>query len=399
MFRKCLLTVLVLALLPGLGALAQGDGNPTIAILRFGSLPNVDITEGAILDVLESYGFISTEENRIFEARRDYEGEHITIYWGDAGFDFPTVNLMLEDALDKEVDVLITSGATVTQTAVHLTSEMDMPTPVIFVSTPYEGGIAAEAACVKPDHVAWVSATLSYDYAFSVLLMQDPDIERVGVIHSISDASGRYGAEQIMKSAESLGIKIHTAGVVSLSDLRPAANSLVDAGVGAILLPLDSITSSGLPVITEIASQIGLPVFYPSFSAIYYGATIGAGSSPMYANGVNLGRILTAYLNGDVELARVGIGTTGELLVGVNLDSAEAQGIDINEAVMAEAAAVIESGGTTKLHPEVLAAIARRGRIIPLEQRQADDQAWLASLHCTDEMIAEQQAALDAAGE
>ena len=394
-----LLLVFLLTLLLVFPASAQDDSTPTIAILRFGPLPNVDITEGAILDVLESYGFISTEENRIFEARRDYEGEHITIYWGDAGFDYPTVNLMLEDALDKEVDVLITQGATMTQTAVNLTSEMEAPTPVIFVSTPYEGGIAAEAACVKPDHVAGVSAALSYDYAFSVLLMQDPDIERVGVIHSTSDSSGRHGAQQIMESAESLGIEIHTAGVVSLSDLRLAANSLVDAGVGALMLPLDSITSSGLPVITEIASEIGLPVFYPSFSAIYYGATIGAGSSPMYANGVNLGRILTAHLNGDVDLARLGIGTTGDLYIGVNLDSAEAQGVDISEAVMDEAIAVIQSGGTTRLHPDLLAVIARRGRVIPLEQRQAGDEAWLASLHCTDEMIAEQQAALDAASE
>ena len=395
--RRSLL-ILLLLILPIWPVAAEEHETPTIAILRFGPMPNVEITEGAILDVLESYGFISTEENRIFEARRDYEGENITIYWGDAGFDYPTVNLMLENALDKEVDVLITNGSTVTQTAVHLTSEMDEPTPVIFVSTPYEGGIAAEASCVKPDHVAGVSATLSYDYAFSVLLMQDPDIERVGVIHSISDASGRYGAQQIMVSAEALGITIYTAGVVSLSDLRPAANSLVDAGVGAILLPLDTITSSGLPVITEIASEIGLPVFYPSFSAIYYGATIGAGSSPMYTNGINLGRILTAHLNGDVDLARLGIGTTGELNIGVNLDSAEAQGVDISEAVMDEAIAVIESGGRTRLAPGVLAAIARRGKIIPLEQRQADDSAWLDSLHCTDDMIAEQQAALDADG-
>ena len=242
-----------------------------------------------------------------------------------------------------------------------------------------------------------MSAALSYDYAISVLLMQDPDIERIGVIHSTRDASGQFGAQQIMESAESLGIKIHTAGVVALADLRAAANSLVDAGVGAIMLPLDAITASGLPIITEIASEIGLPVFYPSFSAIYYGATIGAGSSPMYANGINLGRILTAHLNGDVDLARLGIGTTGEFYVGVNLDSAEAQGVDISEAVMDEAVAVIESDGTTKLNPRLLAAIARRGKIIPLEQRQADDQAWLDSLHCADEMIAEQQAALDAA--
>ena len=395
MFRKCLLILFAMSLLMAPAAMGQDD-NPSIAILRFGPLPNVDITEGAILDVLESYGFISTEENRIFEARRDYEGEHITIYWGDAGFDFPTLNLMLEDALDKEVDVLITNGSTVTQTAIQITSEMDTPTPVIFVSTPYDGGIAAEAACVKPDHVAGVSAALSYDYAFSVLLMQDPDIERVGVIHSTSDASGRYGAQKIMEAAESLGIEIHTAGVISLADLRPAANSLVDAGVGAIMLPLDTITSSGLPVITEIASEIGLPVFFPSFSAIFYGATIGAGSSPMYTNGINAGRILTAYLNGDVDLARLGIGTAGDLHVGVNLESAEAQGVDISEAVMDEAIAVIETGGRRTLAPGVLAAIARRGRIIPLEQRQADDQDWLASLHCSDEMIAEQQAELDA---
>lgn len=396
MLKRTLIIAIVWTLLLASPAMAQAE-NPTIAILRFGPLPNVDITEGAILDVLESYGFISTEENRIFEGRRDYEGEHITIYWGDAGFDYPTVNLMLEDALDKEVDVIVTNGSTVTQTAVLLTSEMDTPTPVLFVSTPYEGGIVADAACVKPDHVAGVSATLSYDYAFSVLLMQDPDIERVGVIHSTSDASGRYGAQQIMESAESLGIAVHTSGVVALADLRPAANSLVDAGVGALMLPLDTITASGLPIITEIASEIGLPVFFPSFSAIYYGATIGAGSSPMYANGVNLGRILTAHLNGDADLSRLGIGTTGELLIGVNLDSAEAQGVEINEAILAEAAAVVESGGTTKIHPEVLAVIARRGRIIPLERRQADDQAWLESLHCSDEMIAEQQAALDAA--
>ena len=396
MLKKCLLVLFGLALAFAPAAMA-GGGNPKIAILRFGALPSIDITEGAILDILESYGFISTEENRIFESRRDYEGEHITIYFGDAGFDFPTVNLMLEDALDKEVDVLVTHGPTATQTAVLLTSGMDMPTPVLFVSTPYDGGIAAKAACVKPDHVAGVSAAMSFDYAFSVLLMQDPDIEQVGVIHSASDASGRYGAQQITESAESLGIEIHTSGVVSLSDLRPAANSLVDAGVGAILLPFDSITANGLPVITEIANEIGLPVFFPSFSAIYYGATIGAGSSPMYENGVNLGRILTAHLNGEVDLARLGIGTTGELLIGVNLDSAEAQGVDISEAVMDEAIAVIESGGTIRLDPAVLAAIARRGRIIPLEQRQAEDQAWLASLHCTDEMIAEQQAALDAA--
>ena len=38
-----------------------------------------------------------------------------------------------------------------------------------------------------------------------------------------------------------------------------------------------------------------------------------------------------------------------------------------------------------------------RGVIIPMEARQEEDMAWLASLRCTHEIIAEQQAELDAA--
>ena len=93
------------------------------------------------------------------------------------------------------------------------------------------------------------------------------------------------------------------------------------------------------------------------------------------------------------------IETAGEFAIGVNLDSASAQGIEIRDEAMQEAVAVIQGGRPAKLSPRVLAAIARRGVIVPMEARQEDDMAWLESLHCTPEMIAEQQAELDAASE
>ncbi len=55
--RKVLLAILILALLLPLAAV-QADEHPTIAILSFGELPTNAVTEGAVLDVLESYGFI-----------------------------------------------------------------------------------------------------------------------------------------------------------------------------------------------------------------------------------------------------------------------------------------------------------------------------------------------------
>ena len=397
--RASLVMVILFALL-AVPALAQDGDNPKVAIIRFGPFSENNVSDGAILDVLESYGFISTAENNLLEGRQDYDGENLTIIWGDAGFDLPTLNLIMDGMLDQDVDAIVASGSLVALAAINATMDMEEPTPVLFmnVSAPYGTGIA-DAPCVKPAHATGSRSALSYDYVLATLQMQDPDISVVGTIFNSSEAIGSYGADEIAELGAELGITVESAGVISLADLRPAANGLVEKGVQAIILPLDSLVTQGLPVITAIANEAGIPVFHPSFSSIGLGATIGAGSSPHYQQGSNAGIMLAAFLNGELDIAATGIVTSGELAIGVNLDSAADQGVEISEAVLEEAAAVIEDGRPTKLHPEVLAAIARRGVIIPLEQRAEDDAAWLAALQCTDEMIARQQAELDAASE
>ena len=399
MFRNIILAMLLVGAVV-IAPAAAPDDMTTVAILRFGSLSSVEITEGGILDILESYGYITADDNRILEERQDHETEAIRIIWGDAGFDLPTANLIISATLDYDVDVLVTISTPMTQIAVNATLDTDEPIPVLFTSVtePYQAGIA-DAPCIKPDHVTGSRTATSYSYVFSALQMQQPDIGMVGTIFDTGDASGAYGAERIVELSQEFGIGVKAAGVTALADLRAATESLADAGVEAIILPHDAVTTSGLPIIVAIANEAGVPVFHPSFSAIFYGATIGAGASPFYVQGINVGRMLVAHLNGEIEIATTGINTAGEFAIGVNLDSASAQGVEIRDEVMQEAVAVIQGGTPTKLSPAVRAAIARRGVIVPLEERLEDDKAWLESLQCTPEMIAEQQAALDAAGE
>ena len=383
-YRLFALALLLLAfMMPA--ALAQDD-NPTVAILRFGPLPNYEIIEGGILDVLESYGYITEDNNRILEERADHAAAGVNIIWGDAGFDNATANLMIEQALDAETDAFLTLGTHLTLMTVAATQVMDSPTPVIFtgVTNPYGAGIA-ESACVKPDHVTGSRNTPSYRYAIDALLLQNPDISLVGTVFSSSEAGGVSGAAELEAYAAELGIETLSRGLVSLPDLRPAIFALAENGVEAIILPIDTLVSQGLPILVSLANELGVPVFHPSFGAIAYGATIGAGTSGFYEQGINGGLLLTAHLNGDIDIARTGIATAGELVLGVNLDSAEAQGVEISEAVMDEAVAVYDGGRPTRLHPELLAAIALRGIVIPLEQRQEEDAAWLESLQCEDE--------------
>ena len=274
---------------------------------------------------------------------------------------------------------------------------MEEPPPVLFsgVQYPYEAGIAS-SACIKPAHVTGTEILTSYEFVFEALLEQDPDMERIGIIHSTTEASGTQGAAEIAAIAAAQEIVADTVGVVSVSDLRAAANALVNDGAQAILLPVDSITTQGLPIVVTVANENGIPVFYPSLGAVYYGATIGAGYSRYYETGLSVGVLLANYLNGDLDVATTAINiVTGGL--GINMDSADAQDVEIAQSLMQRADAVYRSGRTVSASAGLLQSIARRGVVIPLEARLEDDMALLASLQCTDEMIAEQQAALDAA--
>ncbi len=396
MIRRVL--TICLALLWVFPAAGQDNDKPTIAILRFGSLASLDIAEGAILDLLESYDFISADENRILEERRDYQGEHVNIIWGDAGFDFPTISVMLDDALDHEADVLVTLGTPVTLAAVKATLDLDAPPAVLFtaVHNPFEAGIAA-AACIKPAHVTGMEIVTSYDFVFEKLQEQDPDLAVIGTIFDTAEASGVYGVDRIRDIAGEMGISVETAGVTSLGDLRPAAAGLVQKGAQAIVLPIDSLTTQGLPIIVAIANENGIPIFHPSLGSIYYGATIGAGYSSFYQNGVNVGRTLAFHLNGDIDIATTGIHVATGRGLGVNLDSANLQGLEVSDELLNAADVVLEGGVPTRVSIRTLQRIQQRGVVIPQERRLEADREFFASLQCSPEMIAEQQAQLEAA--
>ena len=141
--------------------------------------------------------------------------------------------------------------------------------------------------------------------------------------------------------------------------------------------------------------------------------------------------MLVGYLKGELDMARTGIGLVDNLSVGVNLDVAEMQGIEISESLFARADLQLQDGAMSgrrliqfleglgmdeqmialvvdaaaqaqlgsgqieaDLPQEVLdmltAAIASQARI-------EDVAAIIQGLQCSDEMIAEQQAQLDAA--
>ncbi|MXV92528.1 MAG: hypothetical protein F4Z94_03610 [Chloroflexi bacterium] len=394
--RTATVMILILLLLPQ--AAVHAEDNPSIAILRFGSLRTFDVTEGAILDVLESYGFISAEENAHLHSRQDLQGEKINVLWGSADFDLPTANLVLRTALDAEPDVLVTITTTMTQLALNATADMDDPPVLLFTSVynPYEAGIL-QSACVKPDHVGGSLSSTPYEEVISLLMAENPDIEVIGTIFNASEAAGAVGAEEIARIGEQYGLTVLGVAVTDIDEMALAAEGLADKGIDAFVMPIDLRTgAAGLPIVVNLSNEYGIPVFHPILFSIYYGATVSSGFYHYYAQGENVGILLAAHLNGDIDIAQTAINEQTGSAIGINLDMAGRQDIEISQELIDQADAVIVAGEVT-ISDRVATELRVEGEVMPLAERQAGDQAFLANLHCSPERIAEEQAALDAA--
>lgn len=383
-----IVTILAMLLMP-FAAVAADDDKPTIAFLRYRTSGIEDPARHVLWDMFEAYGMISAEERALLDEQRDLEGENLNVFWADAGSDLPTANIMVEQALDRGADILLTFSTPVSTIAAGALQEMEDPPALFFaiVTAPYTAGIAS-SPCIKPSHVVGTHAAIPYELIVPLLQVQDPDIKLLGTMVNPAEANSVFGAEKIAEYGEALGMTVETMSIASASDLAPATEALADKGVDAILLPGGYVEIVGLPAIITVANDHGIPVFGPTPNQVYRGAVVAAGFNNWYGEGLAIARMLIGHLNGTVDIGSIAISSVPSLTVAVNLDSAEEAGIELSEELLAMAEYVIENGESTE--DKTLPSLPE----MTLEERMAEDAAFLAGLACTNEIIAEQQAAL-----
>ena len=396
MYAKALIGLLIAALLIAAPALAQDEDIPTVGLLNIGHDSGTDLSVKGVLDILEAYGFLSEEERDFLEEGQDLYGEKLNVLWRNAGHDIPTANLVVEDALDRGVDAMLTISTQMTQIAVTATRDMTDPPAIIFslVGSPYSAGIA-DAPCIKPDHVGGSQYLIPYDKAVSMLRLWNPDLNRIGMIVAPAQPISVFGGRLIQQAAEELGLTVEVAAVAAMSDINLAVEALANKGVEAIINPLSFAVFVGTPLMQALTAENGIPLFALAPLFVFDGATVGAGFNNTYGEGLIQGRMLAAHLNGDIDISEIRISQSQNFALAVNLDSANAQGVVIPEELLAMAAFVIEDGlsntGATRESPEENTNLPD----MPLEERRAADMEFLDGLKCTPEMIAEQKRQLE----
>ena len=407
MYHK--LMIVCLALLFVATPLVQGqeNDNPTIAFLRFGRNPIETIVHAAFVNTLHSYGFITLDELGDRADQRlipgEIEGTHLenlNFHYFSAGYDFAALNTIVDAAMDTEPDIVVAVEELTALSVVNATATMEDPPVVLFaaVPNPYRAGLA-EASCIKPAHVTGTRSDLSYDQILPMYLAQNPDLQTVGVIFYSNENSSREASELITAAGEAMGWQVITTAVASIPDLVPATDGLLSKGVQAIIVPNNSFLLAGLPVVTSAAGEFGIPVFSVGMDGAMSptGSMVGISFNGWTNQGISIGLVAAAWLNGDIDIADMGI-SSHEPILGytINHDFAEAWGIELPPELL-EAADMSLFTERAEFRSERAALLWQRMfEILPLDVRKDADREFIDSIRCTPEMIAEQQAELDA---
>ena len=376
MTRKLFLLLLVVLVAGALGAnaLAQDEDLPVIGFMQLSTHPALDAGREGAIEVLNEAGFV--------------DGETAVFLFGNAEGDIPTLSTITENFIDEGVDVIIATSTPAMQAAYSVTQDLGEPVIIFNVVTdPYAAGVG-EASCIHPEWVIGSQALAPYADTVPLITEVAPEAETVGYIYNSAEANSVASTEIVVPLMEELGLTVEIQNITNSSEVATAAEALVSRGVDAFYVATDSAVVAGLEGLVAVANENGVPIIASDPSSASRGAVVAQGLD-YQQEGRDAGRLAVAYLNGELDPATTAYSRQTTNLLAVNLDVAEAQGATVSDDLLARAGAVTENGETT---------MAESAGMTEEEMAEAD-AAFFEALACTEEIIAEQQAELDAESE
>jgi len=303
----------------------QGDDEPagySIAVIKQMDHASLDEIANAITARLDE---IAAENNVTI---------HYEVYSGQGD---PTVLKQLGDqAIADKVDAIIPIATTAAQVAAVCAQETKTPVIYSAISDP------AAADLTGIDYVTGTSDALNTPFILDMMLAQDPELTKVGLLYSLSEPNSATPIADAKAYLDGKGIAYTEQTANTNDEVIAAAAALIAEGVDAIFTPTDNVIMSAELAIYEDLIAAGIPHYTGADSFVRNGAYITCG-----VNYTTLGRetadlaydVLINGMDGkeDFYLSNGGITT-------VNTETAAALGLDYS--IFADNGEVVEVATT-----------------------------------------------------
>lgn len=173
---------------------------------------------------------------------------------------------LADQAIADGVDTIIPIATTAAQVAA--VSAEESQTPVVFAAISYP----ETAELTGIDYVTGTSDALDTDLILDMMLAQNPDLQSVGLLYSLSEPNSEVPIADAKAYLDEKGIAYTEATANTNDEVIAAASSLIADGVDAVFTPTDNIIMAAELAIYEDFINAGIPHYTGADSFVRNGA-------------------------------------------------------------------------------------------------------------------------------
>ena len=326
--KKLKLTSLILAAAMALGLSACSGGNDTqdgtndggaasadtykVGIIQYGSHPSLDNCYQGVEEALKASDI----------------ADKLEIDRQDGNFDSATCDTIAKNMVAKNYDIIYAIATPAAVSAYAAAANTDIPVIFCAVSDPVAAGIVEDMAA-PGGNCTGTSDILDFSSQVELIQALQPDVKKIGVLYTTSEANSVSQLASLKEVAESRGIEIVEQGVQGAADVPQAATTLA-AKVDCINNFTDNNVVSNLTVLLEQANAAGIPVYGSEVEQVSNGCMASI-SIDYVALGKVTGEMGIRVLNGE-SAGTIAVGQISEGTPVVNTEVMERFNIELPEA-------------------------------------------------------------------
>ena len=177
-----------------------------------------------------------------------------------------TLKQIADQAISDKVDAIIPIATLAAQ--VSASSAEKTKTPVVYaaISDPD----AADLTDI--DYVTGTSDALNTEFIIDMMMKQNPDTKKVGLLYSLSEANSKKSIEDAKSYLDKLGVEYVEQTAATNDEVIAAAASLAAEKVDAVFTPTDNVIMSAELAIYQTFTKAGIPHYAGADSFVRNGA-------------------------------------------------------------------------------------------------------------------------------
>ena len=177
-----------------------------------------------------------------------------------------TLKQIGDQAIADGVDAIIPIATLAAQVMTVCAEETQTPVIYAAISDP------AAAELTGINYVTGTSDALNTNFIMDMMFAQNPDIQKVGLLYSLSEANSEAPIAEAKAYLEDKGIAYTEQPAGTNDEVIAAASALVAEGVDAIFTPTDNVIMAAELAIYEDLAEAGIPHYTGADSFVRNGA-------------------------------------------------------------------------------------------------------------------------------